>query len=72
MQSASAAAFRFDAHELRRQRVMMGKFATVATIAEGLLWLALSFFLIAPIILFFPKETTRKELTDVVGQKIVA
>jgi MFS family permease len=52
--------------------ILIGYYATVATIADGLPWLALSFFLIAPTFLFFAKETTRKELTDFVGQKIVA
>jgi MFS family permease len=52
--------------------LMMGYFATVSTIAAGLPVLALSFFLIAPIFLFFARETTRQELTDFVGQKVVA
>jgi MFS family permease len=51
---------------------LMGIYATESTIAAGLPWLALSFFLIAPIFLFFAKETTRKELTDFVGERIVA
>jgi MFS family permease len=50
--------------------ILMGYYATNATIAAGLPWLALSFFLIAPIFLFFARETTRKGLTDFVGQKV--
>jgi len=31
--------------------------------------LALSFFLLAPLFLFFARDTTRKKLTDFVGQE---
>jgi MFS family permease len=48
--------------------ILIGYYATVATIADGLWLLALSFFLIAPIFLFFAKETTRTNLTDFVGE----
>jgi AAHS family cis,cis-muconate transporter-like MFS transporter len=39
------------------------------SLAAGLPYLAVSFFLIAPLFLFFARDTTRKELTDFVGQK---
>ncbi len=49
--------------------MIMGIIASKASIAAGLPVLALSFFLIAPLFLFFAKETTRKELGDFVGEK---
>ena len=49
--------------------LMMGYFAAAQNIAGGLPILAVSFFLIAPIFLFFARETTRKDLTDFVGQE---
>jgi MFS family permease len=49
--------------------LMMGYFATVSTISAGLPILALSFALLAPIFLFFARETTRKELVDFVGER---
>jgi len=49
---------------------MMGWIATKYSIATGLPVLALSFFLIAPLFYFFAPNTSRKELTDFVGQKI--
>ncbi|GAC1320960.1 MAG: MFS transporter [Chloroflexota bacterium] len=43
---------------------IMGYYATYQTIAAGLPWLALSFFMVAPIFLFFARETTGKQLAD--------
>jgi MFS family permease len=49
---------------------IMGWIATAHSIAAGLPVLALAFFLIAPLFYFFAPNTSRKELTDFVGQKI--
>jgi hypothetical protein len=43
--------------------------ATAHSIAAGLPLLALAFFLLVPMFLFIAPETTRRELTDFVGQK---
>jgi MFS family permease len=48
---------------------IIGRIATSYSIAAGLPLLALSFFLIAPMFLFVCRETTRRELTDFVGQR---
>jgi MFS family permease len=48
---------------------IIGWIATTHSIAAALPLLALSFFLLAPMFLFVARETTRKELTDFVGQK---
>jgi putative MFS transporter len=47
---------------------ILGLIASSHSIATGLPLLALSFFLLAPLFLFFARDTTRKELTDFVGQ----
>jgi MFS family permease len=49
--------------------LLMGTYAAAGNIAGGLPILAVSFFCLAPIFLFFARETTRTELTDFVGQK---
>jgi hypothetical protein len=49
--------------------LILGWIAQGQTLAAGLPLLALSFFLIAPMFLFFARDTTRKELTDFVGEK---
>jgi hypothetical protein len=48
----------------------MGWIATAHSIAAGLPVLAASFLLIAPLFYFFAPDTTRKELTDFVGEKM--
>jgi putative MFS transporter len=48
---------------------ILGWIAGSHSIAAGLPLLALSFFLLAPLFLFFARDTTRKELTDFVGQQ---
>jgi MFS family permease len=49
--------------------LVLGYIATGKSLAAGLPVLAVSFFLIAPIFLWLARDTTRKELTDFVGQK---
>ena len=48
---------------------VVGWIATTHSISAALPLLALSFFLLAPMFLFVARETTRKELTDFIGQK---
>jgi hypothetical protein len=47
----------------------MGWIAKTYSFAAGLPLLALSFLLLAPLFIWFAPDTTRKELTDFVGQK---
>jgi MFS family permease len=49
--------------------LILGWIAQGSTLSAGLPLLALSFFLIAPMFLFVARDTTRKELTDFVGEK---
>jgi MFS family permease len=50
--------------------LVIGMIATAHSIAAGLPLLALSFLLIAPLFIWFAPDTTRRELTDFVGQKV--
>ena len=50
--------------------MIMGMIATSHSIAAGLPLLALSFFLLGPLFLWFAPDVTRKELADFVGQKV--
>lgn len=50
--------------------MIVGVIATSHSVAAGLPLLALSFLLLAPLFLWFAPDTTRKELTDFVGQKV--
>ena len=50
--------------------LVMGWIATHYSIAAGLPLLAFSFLLIAPLFLWFAPDTTRKDITDFVGEKI--
>ena len=50
--------------------MIMGWIATASSVAAGLPLLAVSFLLLAPLFLWFAPDTTRKELTDFVGQKV--
>jgi MFS family permease len=50
--------------------LIMGWIATASSVAAGLPLLAVSFLLLAPLFLWFAPDTTRKELTDFVGQKV--
>src|SRR6516165_2288995 len=49
--------------------MIMGWIATAYSVAAGLPLLACSFLLLAPLFVWFAPDTTRKELTDFVGQK---
>jgi MFS family permease len=49
---------------------IMGWIATKASFSAGLPLLAFSFLLLAPLFIWFAPDTTRKELTDFVGQKV--
>ena len=47
--------------------------AAVAVVLAAVAWLpllALSFLLLAPLFIWFAPDTTRRELTDFVGQKV--
>jgi MFS family permease len=50
--------------------MIMGIIATHHSIAASLPLLALSFFLIGPLFLWFARDVTRKDLTDFVGQNV--
>jgi hypothetical protein len=50
--------------------MIMGWIATAHSVAAGLPLLALSFFLLAPLFIWFAPDTTRKELTDFVGERV--
>jgi MFS family permease len=50
--------------------MIMGWIATAYSIAAGLPLLALSFLLLGPLFIWFAPDTTRKELSDFVGQKV--
>ena len=50
--------------------MIMGWIATASSVAAGLPLLAVSFLLLAPLFIWFAPDTTRKELTDFVGQKV--
>jgi MFS family permease len=49
---------------------IMGWIATAYSVAAGLPLLALTFLLIGPLFYWFAPDTTRKDLTDFVGQKV--
>lgn len=50
--------------------LIMGWIATNYSVAAGLPILALSFFLLAPLFIWFAPDVTRRELADFVGQKV--
>src|SRR5271169_5191455 len=67
--TAVAAVVTFGGAAASSAPAIVGWIATTHSIAAALPLLALSFFLLAPMFLFVARETTRKELTDFVGQK---
>ena len=67
--TAVGAAFTFGSAGGALAPAIVGWIATSHSIATALPLLAVSFFLIAPMFLFVARETTRKELTDFVGQE---
>jgi MFS family permease len=66
---AVGAAFTFGSAGGGLAPAIVGRIATSHSIAAALPLLALTFFMIVPMFLFVARETTRKELTDFVGQK---
>jgi MFS family permease len=68
--TAVGAAFTFGSAGGASAPAVIGWIATGHSIAAGLPLLALSFFLIAPLFLWFAPDMTRRELTDFVGQKV--
>jgi len=69
--TAVGASFAFGTAAGSTAPAILGWIASSHSIAAGLPLLALSFFLLAPLFRWFAHETTRKELTDFVGQKVV-
>lgn len=50
--------------------MILGWIATVHSVAAGLPLLSLSFLAVAPLFIWFAPDTTRRELTDFVGEKM--
>src|SRR6516164_7729587 len=67
--TAVGSAFTFGTAAASSAPAIVGWIATSRSIAAALPLLALSFCMIVPIFLFVARETTRKELTDFVGQR---
>src|SRR6516225_2630106 len=67
--TAVGSAFTFGTAAASSAPAIVGWIATSRSIAAALPLLALSFCMIVPIFLFVARETTRKVLTDFVGQK---
>ena len=67
--TAVGAAFTFGTIGGALAPAILGRIATSYSIAAGLPLLALSFIMLVPIFLFVAPETTRKDLTDFVGQR---
>ncbi len=67
--TAVGASFAFGTALGSTAPAIIGWIATSHSIAAGMPLLALSFFLLCPLFLWFARETTRRELTDFVGQK---
>jgi MFS family permease len=66
--TAVGAAYTFGTAAGATAPAILGFIANAHAISTGLPLLALSFFLLAPLFLFFARDTTRNELTDFVGQ----
>jgi len=67
--TAVGAAYTFGTAAGATAPTIMGLIANKNSIGAGLPLLALSFLLLAPLFLLFARDTTRKELTDFVGQE---
>jgi MFS family permease len=67
--TAVGASFTFGLAAASTAPWIMGWIAKTYSFAAGLPLLALSFLLLAPLFIWFAPDTTRKELTDFVGQK---
>jgi len=68
--TAVGAAFAFGTAGGSTAPAILGWIATSHSISAGLPLLAVSFFLLGPLFLWFARDTTRRELTDFVGQKV--
>jgi MFS family permease len=68
--TAVGAAFAFGTAGGSTAPAILGWIATSHSISAGLPLLAVSFFLLAPLFLWFARDTTRRELTDFVGEKV--
>ena len=68
--TAVGASFTFGLAAASTAPLITGWIATKYSVAAGLPLLALSFLLLAPLFIWFAPDTTRKELTDFVGQKV--
>jgi MFS family permease len=70
--TAFGAAFFFGVAGGSLAPLVLGRIASAegGSLGAGLPILAISFFLIAPLFLFFARDTTRKPLTDFVGEKV--
>ena len=67
--TAVGASYAFGTAAAATAPAILGWIATSYSIAAGLPLLALSFFLLAPLFFFVARDTTRKELTDFVGER---
>ena len=68
---ASGASFAFGSAFAATAPAILGWIATHYSIGAGLPLVAASFFLLGLFFLFIAPETTRKELVDFVGEKVV-
>jgi MFS transporter, AAHS family, cis,cis-muconate transporter len=67
--TAVGAAFAIGAAGGATAPAILGRIATSYSIAAGLPLLALSVLALVPMFLFVCRETTRQELSDLVGQR---
>jgi fucose permease len=68
--AATGASFCFGSALGAFSPAILGWIATGHSLSAGLPLLALSFFGLVPLFLWFAPDTTRKELTDFVGEKV--
>ena len=68
--TAVGAAFAFGTAGGSTAPAILGWIATSHSIAAGLPLLAVSFFLLGPLFLWFARDMTRRELKDFVGEKV--
>ena len=68
--TAVGASFAFGTAAGSTAPAILGWIATAHSIAAGLPLLALSFLLLGPLFLWFARDTTRRELTDFVGERV--
>ena len=68
--TAVGASFAFGTAAGSTAPAILGWIATAHSIAAGLPLLAVSFLLLGPLFLWFARDTTRRELTDFVGERV--